>query len=225
MGSRLVTAYPLGRKVEHDPRSRDYPAVRRVTAVRSVLWTHRAPVLDQGSLGMCTAAALAQCLNAAHFAHSRPLRKYLDRSDAADLYSLATQLDDFAGQWPTDDTGSSGLAVAKAGVRLGYLAAYHHAFGMEHFLDIIGGQPVIVGTDWYRGMWEADSNGYLHPDGPIVGGHEYLVLGADWRRQKVTMLNSWGKGWGRNGRAYISFTDFAMLLKANGDVTVPLGRI
>ena len=41
-------------------------------------------------------------------------------------------LDEFPGQWPTQDTGSSGLAVAKAGVTLGYLQGYDHGFGVDH---------------------------------------------------------------------------------------------
>lgn len=218
-----VPEHPLGRRVEHDPRSRDYPA-RRVTTRRSILWTHLAPVIDQGGLGMCTGAALAQCLNTTHFVTSRPNRFYLDRDDATDLYSLATQLDDFPGEWPILDTGSSGLAVAKAGIRLGYLTAYHHAFGFGHFLDTIAGQPVIAGTDWFDGMFTPDEHGYIHPTGALAGGHEYVVLGADHHRRRVTILNSWSQFWGRRGRAYLTFDDFAALLAAYGDVTAPIGH-
>jgi hypothetical protein len=37
----------LGRRLHHDPRSRRFPAPRAAT-VKSVLWTHNAPVLDRG---------------------------------------------------------------------------------------------------------------------------------------------------------------------------------
>jgi hypothetical protein len=212
----------LGRLVEHDPRSKDYPARRLTGPPKSVLWPHLAPVLDQGDLGSCTGNALAQCLNTAKFKRSRS--RYLTETQARNLYSLATRLDDIPGQWEPDDTGSSGLAVAKAGVQLGYLTAYRHAFGFDHFLDAIQQQPVIAGTNWYDGMFSPDANSYITPSGDVAGGHEYLVLGANMRWKYVTILNSWGPGWARKGRARIRFDDFQRLLDEDGDVTAPIGR-
>jgi hypothetical protein len=210
----------LGRLVEHDERSRQYPA-RRATQPRTVLWTHSAPVLDQGELGSCTGNALAQCLNTGHFKASR--KKYLDEAAAKVLYSKATALDDVPGQWPTQDTGSSGLAVCKAGVQLGYLTGYQHAFGFDHFLTALQVSPLIVGTTWYEDMFQP-VNGYLNVSGAEAGGHEYLILGANLKGQYVTMLNSWSASWGTKGRARIRFTDFQRLLNEDGDVTVPIGK-
>lgn len=54
--------YPLGRVVEHDPRSRAYPA--RATAAHvpfvSRRWRHVGPVLDQGQIGADMGALLAR---------------------------------------------------------------------------------------------------------------------------------------------------------------------
>lgn len=213
----------LGRYVEHDPRSFEFPA-RRIVFPRSVLWVHRAPVLDQGDIGSCTGNALAQCLNTTYFKGSRPSRRYLDQQDAIDLYSVATGLDNVYGTYPPMDSGSTGLAVAKAGQKFGYLIAYHHAFGFSHFLGSIALQPVIVGTNWHEAMFEPDTHGYVKPQGDIVGGHEYLALGVNHRAKKITFLNSWSSHWGRRGRFYMNFTDFEALLAADGDVTVPIGR-
>lgn len=214
----------LGRHVEHDPRSRQY-AARRAVQPRSVLWTHRAPVLDQGSLGSCTGNALAQCLNTTKFVESRPRRRYLDEQMARLLYSKATALDNFPGQWPTQDTGSSGLGVAKAGVQLGYLSGYDHAFGFDHFAATLALQPVIVGTNWYSGMFDPASTGFVTPTGQLVGGHEYLALGINQPGRYITFLNSWSDGWGLKGRFRMAFDDFAALLNEQGDVTVPIGLI
>lgn len=213
----------LGRLLEHDPRSRDYPA-RRVAQPRSVLWRHTAPVLDQGSLGSCTGNALAQCLNTTKFAKSRPLHRYLDEQVARLLYSKATALDSFPGQWPTQDTGSSGLGVAKAGVQLGYLSGYDHAFGFDHFAAALALSPVIVGTAWYSGMFDPGTDGYVAPTGQLVGGHEYLVLGINQRGRYVTFLNSWSDTWGVKGRFRLHVDDFAALLDEQGDCTVPIGK-
>jgi hypothetical protein len=213
----------LGRLVEHDPRSKLHPA-RRAARPRTVLWDHHAPVLDQGELGSCTGNALAQLLNTTKFTASRPKRKYLDERSAVDLYSVATGLDDIDGTYPPVDTGSSGLGVAKAGVRLGYLSAYQHAFGFVHFAEAIQLQPLIVGSNWYDAMFEPDVRGFVKPVGEIAGGHEYLALGINYAGQYVTCLNSWSAQWGLRGRFRLTFADFNTLLNQDGDVTVPIGK-
>ena len=217
--------YALGRVPEHDPRSLDYPVMVAARRPRTVLWGHNEPVLDQGSLGSCTGNALAQWLNT-DFARINPRRSQppavLTEDDAVRLYSRATRLDAIPGQYPPTDTGSSGLAVCKAGRALGYLSGYRWAFGFTAMLMALQISPVIVGTHWYEGMFTPDADNILDTGGPLVGGHEYLILGADTGSQLITMLNSWGPDWGRDGRAYIRFADFAMLLREQGDVSVPI---
>jgi len=188
---------------------------------RSVLWGHHGPVLDQGDIGACTGNALADCINTDPFAAARP-NGYLTETDALKLYELATTLDNVSGQYPPDDTGSSGLAVCKAGVQLGYLAGYRHALGFDAFAAALQLQPVIVGTNWTEAMFTPDSDGTVHPTGQVEGGHEYLALGIDYNAQRLTFLNSWGESWGDHGRFYMSFGDFADLLAAQGDATVPV---
>lgn len=212
----------FGRLVEHDPRSRDFAATGPVQK-RSVLWGHHAPVLDQGNLGSCTGNATAQLINTDPFAKSRP-NGYLTEHDAVTLYSLATRLDNVSGKYPPQDTGSSGLAVAKAGVNLGYFTAYKHTFGFDHFAAVLQNQPVIVGTNWYDGMMTPDAKGFLSPTGGVAGGHEYLALGVNYEQQFITFLNSWGDGWGQQGRFFLTFASFQKLLAEQGDVTVPTGK-
>ena len=209
----------LGRLVQHDPRSRLYQAPLAPTQ-RSVLWGHHAPILDQGQLGSCTGNALAQALNCDYFAQCRT--HYLTEADALKLYSAATQLDDVPGTYPPDDTGSSGLAVAKAGVQAGYLSGYKHAFGFAHFTAALQLQPVIVGTSWREAMFTPDKSGLVRPTGPVAGGHEYLAIGVDYTLKSLTFLNSWGDKWGQHGRFHMRFGDFTTLLADQGDVTVPV---
>lgn len=211
--------YALGRLVEHDPRARHYVAAV-APRPRTVMWEHEAPIIDQGSIGMCTGAALAQWLNT-NTARPGPTR-FLDRSDALTLYRLATRLDPFPGRYEPDDTGSSGAAVCKAGVQLGYLTAYRWTFSFMSFLGALAKSPVLVGTEWYEGMNDPNPHGFIHPTGDVLGGHEYLVLGCDVDRKTVTILNSWGEGWGQHGRAHLSWADMALLLRNQGDVKVPI---
>ncbi|EUA18500.1 hypothetical protein [Mycobacterium xenopi] len=215
--------YRLGRHVEHDPRSRNFPAPTAPKQV-SVLWGHHGPILDQGQIGSCTGNALADCINTDYFAACRP-NGYLTENDALELYKLATRLDNVPGTYPPDDTGSSGLAVCKAGKQLGYLSSYRHAFGFDHFCAALQIQPVIVGTDWTADMFDPDSKGFVKPTGQVEGGHEYLALGIDYTAEVLTFLNSWSDGWGDKGRFYMTFADFEKLLAAQGDVCAPVAAV
>ena len=122
-----------------------------------------------------------------------------------------------AGRPPTD-TGSSGLAVAKAAVRAGFATGYTHAFGLQECLAALVLAPVIVGVGWRQDMFAPDERGYLLPTGQVVGGHEFALIALDVTRRRVTLLNSWGPGWSFNGRAYLTWADLGTLLADNGDV-------
>ena len=217
----------LGRHIEHDSRSKEYPA-RQLTGVRNRLWAHQAPVLKQ-DIGCCTGAAMAQLLNCSAMVLARRAglgtTRYLTLAHAKELYAAATEIDDIAGQWPPDDTGSSGLGVAKAAVQLGYGSSYRHAFGFPHFLAAIQMAPMIVGPWWYQGMGKLARKAVAYPTGQRLGGHEYLCLGADFDTETLTFLNSWGASWGDNGRFRMAFRDFEKLLTDDGDATVLIGAV
>jgi hypothetical protein len=219
--------YGLGRLQQHDERSRNFTFAARATVPKTVDWPIHAPVLDQGQLGSCTGNALIQWRNT-DFAQAALSAKgahpgYLDEAAAVSIYSAATRLDTIWGRYPPTDTGSSGLAVCKAGVRAGLISGYQHSFGFAALLLTLQHTPVIVGTEWLNDMFTPDSTtDVLSVSGPVEGGHEYLVRGANIERQLITMHNSWGAGWGVNGDAYIAFHDFQKLLAAGGDVTVPI---
>lgn len=205
--------HPLGRIVSHDPRSLNFPAATTGTH-RPVRWRHWGPVLDQGELGSCTGNAAAQALN------SRPLHRagrMFRESDAVDFYSEATRLDPWPGEYPPTDTGSSGLAVAKALKNRGLISAYRHAFGLQHTLGALQKAPLLVGTNWTSAMFAPDGRGFVHPEGSAIGGHEYLLIGDD-AKDTLTFLNSWSRNWGINGRFYMTYADFDALLQAQGDV-------
>jgi hypothetical protein len=224
----VTTPFALGRNLNHDPRSRNFPVQSTVTNPRTVLHALRAPVLDQGHVGSCVGNAIAQLINTAAFDPARAKVKgagaYLDENDALALYSEATQLDGFPGSYPPDDVGSDGLSGCKAGVQAGYLTEYRHAFSFDEFLLALQDQPVIVGTNWYDSMFNPDSwTGAITVGGNVVGGHEYLVLGANMEREFITIQNSWGSTWGYSGRFRMSFADCERLLGEQGDVTVPIG--
>lgn len=211
-----------GRKVEHDPRSRAYGIVVNPNVeIKTVLYANDAPVLDQGDLGSCTGNAMSQWINTHRTAQKDS--SWLTEEDAVAIYSAATVIDEFEGSYPPDDTGSSGLAVAKVAKQKNYITSYKHAFGFDAMLQALQTAPVIVGTVWFSNMNTPDENAVIRASGDELGGHEYLILGCDIDTRLITILNSWSSSWGSDGRAHISFDDFRKLLEANGDVTVPIG--
>lgn len=210
------TPHPLGRLVEHDPRSRQFPA-RAKADIRDKMWRKYGPTLDQGTLGSCTGNAAAHAMNAAPYRAPHAGRPLLKQADAVSIYQDATILDPFPGTYPPEDTGSSGLAVAKVLRNRGYIDGYSHAFSVEQALGALMLGPLLFGTYWHGSMFEPDARGYVHPDGSIYGGHEVLIIG--YTGKTVHLLNSWGKGWGQGGRFKLTLEDFTALMLNDGDVT------
>ena len=212
--------YGLGRHLdaEHDPASRQYPAA--TAPLVTTTHTHHGPVLDQGNLGSGTGNAASQALN------TDPLipasRRLLTEQDAVGIYSWATHHDGAPGVYPPTDTGSSGLAVAKAAKHLGLVSSYAHTFGLAHTLGALVLRPVIIGIPWLTGMFTPGADGYLHVTGTVAGGHEVALVGIDVEREDVTLLNSWGGSWGNGGTALVRWTDLGALLAQHGDCTVLL---
>lgn len=214
-----MTPYPLGRRVEHDPRSRNFPSLVTAPVLKTLAHRSYGLPLDQGNLGSCTGNACAGALNTVPIHHTR--ERVLKEPDAVKLYSAATVIDGYPGEYPPDDTGSSGLAVAKAAKAAGYITAYNHAFSMDQALAALQIGPVITGVNWYDGMFEPTEQGFVHPTGSVAGGHEFLVRGyVAAKRPYVLCMNSWGTGWGLGGKFKLFCDEWERLLSEDGDVTV-----
>lgn len=217
------TPFPLGRNVEHDDRSRTFTfAPRAEVPIRTKSWARYGPVLDQGNVGACTGFAASHALNMKpNYVAGEGTR---DDTDALNLYSRATNLDEFDGEWPPNDTGSSGNGACKAMIDFGLITEYRWAFGFDHLLQSLMHSPVMVGTWWYETMFWPGTNGHVTVSGNRVGGHEYVIGGVASLSQRLLWLqNSWGSGWAMKGRALISFDDMARLLAEDGDCVIPVG--
>lgn len=233
----------LGRHVEHDLRSLAYAhGVLPKSAIASVDWTRRAPILDQGQLGSCTGnaatgtlgtdsagrtAATSVTIGSSGAAASHGLFPagvhVLDEGFAVALYSLATLLDSIPGQYPPTDTGSSGLGVAKALQALGLAVSYSHAFSMAALNSALQGGPVLIGIEWLNSMFTTASDGRIPVDqtSGVAGGHELELCKYDATTGEYWVANSWGTSWGHAGYGYLTTADLTWLLSQQGDVTVP----
>lgn len=229
--------YRLGRNLRHDPRSLDYEYLPRAAKPqgRNTFWGSEARPLNQGDVGSCTGNAAAQWLNTTFADTTRRqthVAAYLTEVDALQIYSTATKLDRIKGVYPPDDVGSSGLAAAKAGVKLGYLDRYQHTFSFSSLQAALEQTPVIVGTVWTNTMFKP-MNGIVKVgklvDSNIAGGHEYLACGIDYTDDVILFRNSWGDqdawpGCKPGGYFAVGFTDYQKLLDQQGDVTVLHGK-
>lgn len=211
------TPFPLGRHVEHDPRSRAFAARLALPRdqLRDVRWPRNVGIYDQGELGACTLEAALGSVSTRpfrrHFRSQLIIRRY---------YSETTHRDEFPGAWPPDDTGSSGLAAAQTLQRHRIITAYRHLFTLDDALGATQVGPFMTGIRWFWGMFRPDGDGRIHyGDGGEAGGHELVTAGFQ-RPNRVWFANSWSAGWGIDGYCYMTIGDYERALAEDGDATV-----
>lgn len=184
----------LGRQLVHDPRSRAFPS--RVSVDRSTWRSKTVRIYDptpnpNQCHGECTGCAKAMEFNTIA---NRVKSVILNMRNAHELYSLASSVDPWRGEWPPTDTGSSGLAACKAAQKLGLGGEYRHVFGgADEVVQLIQqGLVVNVGTWWYNDMFIPNAMGIIEPTGRRVGGHQYIARGYDVRKDLVIVRCWWG---------------------------------
>ena len=202
----------------YDERSRGYniaETLRGATQPRTKVW-QGAPHLNQGTEGACVGFSWA------HEGGADPIRKSVTRSTALSIYNRAKQLD----AWPgTNYSGTSVLAGAKAVRERGWVTEYRWAFNLnDALLALSYAGPFVLGCDWHRDMVNPGPRGYLSPTGRIIGGHAILVKAINTTYNRVTVHNSWGASWGRNGDAYLSFSDLGKLINSGAEICIPVTR-
>lgn len=206
------------RLVHFDERSRSFPIRTLIRPKEPVtrIWRASKVFLDQGQEGACVGFGWT------HELGSTPIRYSVDENLARKLYHEARKLDDFPGE---DYEGTSVLGGAKAATSLGFVNGYRWAFGLSDVLLALSFKgPVVLGTNWYSGMFSTDDNGLIHVEGDNEGGHCLLAHGLDTFSKRVLLRNSWGKDWGVNGGCWISWADLDRLLHEDGEACIPIDK-
>lgn len=186
------------------------------------------------ALGSCTAnagtAALAFLLGAGRLAEvglsatdAKACEEYAIR-----LYHEETVRDGLTGTWPPDDTGSSGLGVARALKRRGLIGGYVHATTANALASLLQSGPVLIGTPWFQTWFRPDRDGFIDSGdwahSPVAGGHEILAIGLDEVAQTaagdvipqktvIRLRNSWGTRWGLSGEFRMRMSTYVELRK------------
>jgi hypothetical protein len=167
---------------------------------------------DQGNTPQCVGYAWAHWIEDGPVLHagSHPV------VNPTTIYREAQKVD----EWPGENyDGTSVRGGAKYLKTAGKISSYLWAFDLTTMINtILTTGPVVVGTNWYYNMFFPDKNGVIKLSGRLAGGHAYDVNGVDTVKQQFRIKNSWGKSWGKDGHAFISFTDMARLIKESGEV-------
>lgn len=218
----------LTRLVQFDDKSRNYKATAVIPAgaqPKNKTWSC-SEVLDQGPDGACTGFAWAHEL----IATPCSIKKGIDAKYAKEkLYWEAQKIDEWeGGSYPGASPqyeGSSVLASAKAAKATGHITEYRWAFGLDDLILSVGHLgPVVLGINWYEGMFDPHPCGYIHVTGELSGGHAILCRGVNVKEEYALLHNSWGRFWGKAGTAKISFKELDTLLKEDGEACIPTGR-
>lgn len=224
----------LDRIPQFDPRSRRFGIAEVLPDKPQRSYTWRLPaqvpgfpstrpdaqacaVLDQGREGACVGFGWS------HELMARPVvQPTIDASYALYVYHEARVID----EWPGEDySGTSVLAGAKIVQRQGHMKEYRWGFNLNDFIMALGyAGPVVLGLNWYTGMMNTDSEGFIHPTGRVEGGHCVAATGINIRRREAYGPNSWSCDWGRNGFWRMSLDDLERLLHEQGEQCIPTGR-
>lgn len=227
-----VEDHRLDRIPEYDERNESFlvrGALRPASQWVRVRWTVPHVLrLDQGQEGACVGFSQIQSLEGPPSRY-RPGSNELGVAEARKVYHLARTLDSFPDE---DGEGTSVLAGCKAGVQLGHIRKYLWCRSIQDVIQSIQSVgPIVYGTYWHKDMFDPDDHGVLHVSGDIVGGHAYMldgytpnlsIMGKQYG-PALTVQNSWGTSWGREGRAFLLVADAKRLLQDEGEAVALIG--
>lgn len=208
----------LGRRYAPDARDHAYllRAAEATRLRRNKTWPLFSRHLDQGATGTCVGHAFR------HLLTGTPVPRRDLVPSAFDIYDAAIKAD----EWSENDNdtarqfGTSVRAGAKALQALGLISAYGWAYDLDTALDWLSWHgPLVGGFNWYDTFFDRDKDGFLRltPRSRLVGGHCILIVGVDLKRQAVRCLTSWRDF----GYFFLSFDDFARLLREDGELCSP----
>jgi hypothetical protein len=196
----------MGRIPEWDPRSDNYRIrdhIRTFREPRSYSWPNYLTETDQDGQGACVGFTTLEELTSVP-----QVVKGLTNQDGFEIYWDIQDIDQWVGsERPGDRVKSSGTSV-HAAARLmktrGLWSGYLWAKTVEELREAVCWHgPVPIGVDWTADSMETDAEGYVHPTGPVEGGHAVLIRGYSVPRRAFRGRNHWTNGWGVNGEFWI----------------------
>lgn len=185
------------------------------------LWNN--PIrLNQGKEGACVGFGWTGFLN------SRPISHTYDDAFAFELYHKATTMDQYPGDWRTGQQGTDVRVGAKVVMGYGNINGYAFAKNVDEVAAwLLNSGPVVIGVPWYHSMDDYQGEKaycYVDTKTGVRGWHSVVVDAVDYTSGTdddwFGFPNSWGSGWGNNGRGRFTKKGFNILLNTPGAVAV-----
>ncbi len=211
-----MSEYGLGRVVSKDRRDQRFllsaPTVPATRTHR--YWYDNGWWGDQGATSSCVGHAWAHFVEDSPRTHPAPGFHI----DPYTIYREAQKVDEWTGE---GYDGTSVRAGAKYLQAQGVIGEYLWAFDVDTVIrNILEVGPLVVGTNWYEGMFYPKRDFIIHPTGRVAGGHAYVLNGYNKATKLFRCKNSWGRGWGSKGHAYMHRSTFARLLAEDGEACI-----
>ncbi|WP_139108233.1 MULTISPECIES: C1 family peptidase [unclassified Ensifer] len=192
------------------------------------------PVRDQGASSACTGFALAHVIDI--LTHREVLAAQPTRVSAGMLYEMAKRNDEWAG---TAYEGSSPRGALSGFYRNGVcrqavspditagewiltyeinkdarenrLGAYYRLHpDLSDYHAALNEVGAIYASAQIHENWKEPKDGQIVPGGDPIGGHAFAIVGYD--AEGFWILNSWGRGWSKDGVAHWRYEDWAATL-------------
>jgi len=166
---------------------------------------------------------LPQWASRAQFAQSRHgTNQEVAQQFAFDAYDWCRDND----EWPGHDyEGTSSAAGAKMMVNAGLITEYRWAETVKDFMTAISRHgPGCFAVDWYTGMMEPDSDGFIHPTGQVEGGHQIMCSAIAMKKFKGKPALGLWQSWGEAPIWWIYAEEMEQVVANNGEMWLPVTR-
>lgn len=176
---------------------------------KNQMWPFPEAPLDQGAAPACIG------FGGAGFMGTAPVEDPVTNQTGLDLYKLCKLKD----HDPQDGSTVHILAMVLRDLKRIQRYAFAHSTEIIDWWMRNRG-PFVFGTSWTQGMMQVDSSGFIHPTGPVVGGH--CTCGRGIQSFPVDdayyIQNSWDHEFGDDyGGGWMYKKEFNQLLHAQGE--------